>query len=292
MKVILSSNPYRDRGLKAALEAQRILERSGAQTALCLPFVPKKGDRVDVPRQLTLSSLKRELPSADLLICFGGDGTILHAARDATLHDVPILGVNMGSVGFMAELERSELPLLAPLAQGNFSIEERMMLEGCIFHRDISCYRLSALNDIVITRSGFSRIISFKIIVNGELLDVYAADGVIISTPTGSTGYNLSAGGPIVNPEANVILITPVCPHSLQAKSIVLGEWDTIEIHIQKVRKTQLEEALVTFDGQVAERLNPGDIIKIHKSRKVAKVVKVQENSFYHTLRVKVGGKA
>ena len=113
MKVILSSNPYRDRGLKAALEAQRILERSGAQTALCLPFVPKKGDRVDVPRQLTLSSLERELPSADLLICFGGDGTILHAARDATLHDVPILGVNMGSVGFMAELERSELPLLA-----------------------------------------------------------------------------------------------------------------------------------------------------------------------------------
>lgn len=166
------------------------------------------------------------------------------------------------------------------------------MLEGCIFHRDISCYRLSALNDIVITRSGFSRIISFKIIVNGELLDVYAADGVIISTPTGSTGYNLSAGGPIVNPEANVILITPVCPHSLQAKSIVLGEWDTIEIHIQKVRKTQLEEALVTFDGQVAERLNPGDIIKINKSRKVAKVVKVQERSFYHTLRAKVGGKA
>ena len=158
MKVILSSNPYRDRGLKAALEAQRILERSGAQTALCLPFVPKKGDRVDVPRQLTLSSLERELPSADLLICFGGDGTILHAARDATLHDVPILGVNMGSVGFMAELERSELPLLAPLAQGNFSIEERMMLDvqvvrgGKIISQDL------ALNDAVVFKGSMARV--------------------------------------------------------------------------------------------------------------------------------------
>ena len=109
MKIILSSNPYRDRGLKAALEAQRILERAGAKTVLCLPFVPKKGERVEVPRHANLSVLARELPTTDLLICFGGDGTLLHAARDATLHGVPILGVNMGSVGFMAELERTEL---------------------------------------------------------------------------------------------------------------------------------------------------------------------------------------
>ena len=184
MKVILSSNPYRDRGLRAALEAQRILERSGAQTVLCLPFVPRKGDRVDVPRQLTLSSLEKELPSSDLLVCFGGDGTILHAARDATLHDVPILGVNMGSVGFMAELERSELPLLAPLAQGNFSVEERMMLEGSFRNsrKDL------AMNDIVLAREGKVRIVSFHIYVNGVLLNTYHADGVILSTPTGSTG--------------------------------------------------------------------------------------------------------
>ena len=102
MKIILSSNPYRDRGLRAAQEAQRILEKAGAETVLCLPFAPKKGDRLDLPRQLNLSVLDRELPGADLLICFGGDGTILHAARDATLHNVPLMGVNMGSVGFMA----------------------------------------------------------------------------------------------------------------------------------------------------------------------------------------------
>ena len=118
MKILLSSNPYRDRGLRAALEAKRILEKVGAQIVLCLPFQPRKGDRLDLPRQVELSDLQAALPIADLLICFGGDGTILHAARDATLCGVPILGVNTGSVGFMAELERGELPLLTPLAHG------------------------------------------------------------------------------------------------------------------------------------------------------------------------------
>ena len=116
MKIVLSSNPYRDKGLRVALEAKRVLEHAGAQAVLCLPFQPKKGDRLDLPRQIALSTLEKELPFADLLICFGGDGTILHAARDATLHSVPILGVNTGSVGFMAELVRGELPLLTPLA--------------------------------------------------------------------------------------------------------------------------------------------------------------------------------
>ena len=116
MRVLLSSNPYRDRGLRVALEARRILNNAGAETALCLPFAPRKGDRLDLPRQVKLGSMEEELKRADVLLCFGGDGTILHAARDATLHDVPILGVNMGSVGFMAELERGELSLLTLLA--------------------------------------------------------------------------------------------------------------------------------------------------------------------------------
>ena len=200
MKVILSSNPYRDRGLKAALEAQRILERSGAQTALCLPFVPKKGDRVDVPRQLTLSSLERELPSADLLICFGGDGTILHAARDATLHDVPILGVNMGSVGFMAELETSELTLLAKLTQGKYRLEERMMLDvqvvrgGKIISQDL------ALNDAVVFKGSMARVAEVEVWADQVQVSSIMGDGVIVATPTGSTAYSMSAGGPIVEP--------------------------------------------------------------------------------------------
>ena len=278
---LIMTNEEKDPGFSTSNKISEYIESKGGAAFLRKDFTEDTQSYSNIPGEV------------ECVIVLGGDGTMLHASRLIAPHDLPVVGVNLGTLGFLTEIEMSHLSEgIDDLLNDRFHIEERMMLEGCIFHRDISCYRLSALNDIVITRSGFSRIISFKIIVNGELLDVYAADGVIISTPTGSTGYNLSAGGPIVNPEANVILITPVCPHSLQAKSIVLGEWDTIEIHIQKVRKTQLEEALVTFDGQVAERLNPGDIIKIHKSRKVAKVVKVQENSFYHTLRVKVGGKA
>ena len=278
---LIMTNEEKDPGFSTSNKIREYIESKGGAAFLRKDFTEDTQSYSNIPGEV------------ECVIVLGGDGTMLHASRLIAPHDLPVVGVNLGTLGFLTEIEMSHLSEgIDDLLNDRFHIEERMMLEGCIFHRDISCYRLSALNDIVITRSGFSRIISFKIIVNGELLDVYAADGVIISTPTGSTGYNLSAGGPIVKPEANVILITPVCPHSLQAKSIVLGEWDTIEIHIQKVRKTQLEEALVTFDGQVAERLNPGDIIKIHKSRKVAKVVKVQENSFYHTLRVKVGGKA
>ena len=164
------------------------------------------------------------------------------------------------------------------------------MLKGTVIHHDQETYHLSALNDIVITRSGFSRIISLRIMVNGKFLDDFSADGVIISTPTGSTGYNLSAGGPVVNPKANVILVTPVCPHSLHAKSMVLSQEDEIEIYLENVRENQLEEAYITFDGQVAQKLHPGDRIKVRNSDKMAKVIKVNGDSFYETLRVKVGG--
>ena len=244
---LIMTNEEKDPGFSTSNKIREYIESKGGAAFLRKDFTEDTQSYSNIPGEV------------ECVIVLGGDGTMLHASRLIAPHDLPVVGVNLGTLGFLTEIEMSHLSEgIDDLLNDRFHIEERMMLEGCIFHRDISCYRLSALNDIVITRSGFSRIISFKIIVNGELLDVYAADGVIISTPTGSTGYNLSAGGPIVNPEANVILITPVCPHSLQAKSIVLGEWDTIEIHIQKVRKTQLEEALVTFDGQVAERLNPG----------------------------------
>ena len=195
MKIVLSSNPYRDRGLKAALEAQRILERAGAKTALCLPFVPKKGDRVEVPRHANLSVLARELPTADLLICFGGDGTLLHAARDATLHGVPILGVNMGSVGFMAELERTELNQLAGLAQGRYTTEQRMMLDVRVFRGEKLMSEDLALNDAVISKGSIARVVELDVLADRTLVTSVTGDGVIVATPTGSTAYPMAAGG-------------------------------------------------------------------------------------------------
>ena len=189
MKIVLSSNPYRDKGLRVALEARRVLEHAGAKTVMCLPFQPKKGDRLDLPRQLALSLLDKELPTADLLICFGGDGTILHAARDATLHGVPILGVNLGSVGFMAELERSELPLLAPLAHGMYTIEERMMLDVKVLRGERLISQDTALNDAVISKGSMARVAEMEVLADRVKVTAITGDGVIVATPTGSGGY-------------------------------------------------------------------------------------------------------
>ncbi len=287
MKVILSSNPYRDRGLKAALEAQRILERSGAQTALCLPFVPKKGDRVDVPRQLTLSSLERELPSADLLICFGGDGTILHAARDATLHDVPILGVNMGSVGFMAELERSELPLLAPLAQGK------------LFHRgadDAGCPGSAgektisqdlALNDAVVFKGSMARVAEVEVWADQVQVSSIMGDGVIVATPTGSTAYSMSAGGPIVEPTSHCIIITPVCAHQLSVRAMVLGAERTVTVQLPKGNRKSI---YLSVDGSKAIRLTGNERVEICRSQHTIQLVQLVGRSFYQVVNQKLGG--
>ena len=223
MRVLLSSNPYRDRGLRVALEARRILNNAGAETALCLPFAPRKGDRLDLPRQVKLGSMEEELKRADVLLCFGGDGTILHAARDATLHDVPILGVNMGSVGFMAELERGELSLLTLLAAGEYRTEERMMLSVRVLRGEKVLSEDLALNDAVISKGSMARVAEMEVRADGVLVTNLMGDGVIVSTPTGSTAYSMSAGGPIVEPTSRDIIVTPVCAHQLSTRSMVLA---------------------------------------------------------------------
>ncbi len=278
---LILTNEKKDPGLEISKRIQEYIEQSGGTSRRMCEFTRHI--------QEDMSCITKD---TECVIVLGGDGTMLHAARLLVDHDLPMVGVNLGTLGFLAEIELAKLyEGLDELLNDTFRIEERMMLDGRVIHANQETDHLPALNDVVIARSGFSRIISFRIIVNGELLDIYEADGVIISTPTGSTGYNLSAGGPIVNPKANVILVTPICPHSLQAKSMVLSPEDEIEIYIENVRQTQLEEAYVTFDGQVARKLQPGDVLQVKTSLKRAKFIKVKEDSFYQILRVKVGGR-
>ena len=278
---LILTNEKKDPGLEISKRIQEYIEQSGGTSRRMCEFTRHI--------QEDMSCITKD---TECVIVLGGDGTMLHAARLLVDHDLPMVGVNLGTLGFLAVIELAKLyEGLDELLNDTFRIEERMMLDGRVIHANQETDHLPALNDVVIARSGFSRIISFRIIVNGELLDIYEADGVIISTPTGSTGYNLSAGGPIVNPKANVILVTPICPHSLQAKSMVLSPEDEIEIYIENVRQTQLEEAYVTFDGQVARKLQPGDVLQVKNSLKRAKVIKVKEDSFYQILRVKVGGR-
>ncbi len=289
MKIVLSSNPYRDKGLRVALEARRVLEHSGAQTVLCLPFQPKKGDRLDLPRQVPLSLLDKELPTADLLVCFGGDGTILHAARDATLHGVPILGVNMGSVGFMAELERSELPLLAPLAHGMYTIEERMMLDVKVLRGEKVVSQDMALNDAVISKGSMARVAEMEVFADRVKVTGITGDGVIVATPTGSTAYSMSAGGPIVEPTSKSIVITPVCAHQLTARAMVLAPERIVTVQLPRGNRKYL---YLSVDGGKAVRLSGGDRVDICRSQRFTQLVRLADRSFYQVINQKLGGLA
>lgn len=227
----------------------------------------------------------------DCVIALGGDGTILKVSRDLRNLNLPIVGVNLGTLGFLAEVEPEQIfSVLDRLMADDYEMEERINISGAVYkeNADTPVVEDIALNDIVISRAGFSRVIGLKIYVNGKVMDIYEADGVIISTPTGSTGYNLSAGGPIVCPKTNIMIVTPISPHSLTSKSIVFSGADEIVVEVLKMRKAQEEEAIVNFDGQQGTQLSAGDRIVIRKSDTITKMVKLFDVSFYEVLREKI----
>lgn len=223
----------------------------------------------------------------DCALVLGGDGTFIRSARELEGYNVPLLGINLGTLGYLTEVELQDFrSALDTLFQSRPVIEERMMMRGKV--EDMGYH--AALNDIVVTREGTLRVIHFNIYVNGELLNSYEADGVIISTPTGTTGYNLSAGGPIVEPTACMFVITPICPHALNTSSIVLSSEDTIEVEIGKGRYGKVEHASVTFDGTNTIPLVTGNRVFIKKASETTKLVKLSKESFMKTLRKKMKG--
>ena len=233
----------------------------------------------------------REMPEdIECVLVLGGEATLLQAARELLQRHIPLLGINLGTLGFLTSAEKSELPkCLDSVLDDSCSIDERMMLEGVVYHGSEKIQMNIALNDVIIARAGFSRLVELKIYVNGELLSIYNADGIIVSTPTGSTGYSLSAGGPIIFPQTDVIVITPICPHSLQARSLVVSGEDRIMIEIGRRRKTQKEEAMVTFDGRSAQELETGDRIEIYKAQETTQLIRLKGRSFYQVLQNKIG---
>lgn len=225
----------------------------------------------------------------DCIIVLGGDGTLLQAARDTIGKNIPLIGVNLGTLGYLAEVELGNIErALEQLANDECETEPRMMLAGDIFTRGKKAFETYALNDIVVSRTGSLHIIHFQIFVNGQYLKGYSADGIIISTPTGSTGYNLSAGGPIVDPKANIMVITPICPHTLNTRSIVLSPDDIVEIEISQGRDGMIQEVEANFDGSHCVRLATGDKIRITRSDKETKIVKLNKVSFLEVLHKKM----
>nr|WP_317324535.1 NAD(+)/NADH kinase [uncultured Flavonifractor sp.] len=286
MKVVLSPNPYRDRGLKAAQAAEKILSAAGVETAVCLPFVVDGGN-IEFPRNIQFKQTAEELKTADILVCFGGDGTILHAAKDANQFNVPILGVNLGSVGFMAELELGELSMLSRLPAGKYHVESRMMLDVTVRRDGKVIYSDIALNDAALTKGAVARVVDLEVLGDRTTITKMSADGVIISTPTGSTAYSMSAGGPIVEPTAENIIVTPICPHALSARSFVLGRERTVSIRLGRMaRKT----AFLSVDGGKAFKLSGGDVVEVRMSKSKTRLVRLTGRTFYEILSHKLGG--
>lgn len=226
--------------------------------------------------------------ATECVIVLGGDGSILRTVRGLYPALIPVVGVNMGHLGFLTQTDLSGVkPLIDRLFDDDYKLDKRMMLKGDIYHDGEIVDSDIALNDIVISRSGISRIVKLELYVNNELLDVYDADGVIVSTPTGSTAYNLSAGGPVVCPKTSLMLVTPISPHSLTARSVVLSDEDELRVVLCEVR-TNPKEGYITFDGQIGKTINPFDSIVIKKLDTPAKLLRAREESFYEVLRDKI----
>ena len=282
MKIVLTPNPYRDRNFKHVEQAVEILQASGVETRICLPFDVDKN--FDLPKDFKLCDLNKEIKNADMLICFGGDGTILHSSKIATRHHVPILGVNMGTMGFMAELEAGELSMLAKLAKGEYRIEKRMMLRAKVHNDGKELFDETALNDAAITKGAVAREIQMTVDCDGVEAINFSGDGVVVCTPTGSTAYSMSAGGPIVEPSAQNIIITPICAHTFQAKGIVTAPWRTITVRVGKLGR---RNAFLSVDGGRAFRLNVGDVITITRAEQETRLVRLKDTSFYEILNSK-----
>lgn len=280
--IILASNPYRDRNFQTLRSAMQILKDCGLNPRLCLPFEVDRS--FDLPRDLRFFRLDRELPNADLVICFGGDGTILHMAKAATRRGIPIMGVNIGTMGFMAELESSELDKLKKLATGGYTIDNRMMLDVTIQRdRDILFHDI-CLNDVAVTKGTIARIVHLAVKCDGVQAMECGGDGVIIATPTGSTAYSLSAGGPIVEPEARNILITPVCAHDVGSRCIVASDRRVVTVEMTHNAR---RNAYLSVDGGKAIRLNMGDVATIRKSNLETKLIRLKDRSFYDVVNAK-----
>ena len=281
-KVILTPNPYRDKNFQTVRKANQILKDAGVEVRICLPFDVETS--FDLPKDLHFSKLDRELSGADAIVCFGGDGTILHIAKTATRHGIPVLGVNIGTMGFMAELESGELSELARLARDDYSVDQRMMLDVTVFRdRDIIFHDI-CLNDVAITKGAVARIVHLSVQCDGVQAMECGGDGLILATPTGSTAYSLSAGGPIVEPEANNILITPICAHDVVSRCMVASDKRVVTVSLTKNAR---RNAFLSVDGGKAVKLNMGDSARIRKSDRVTKLIRLKDRSFYDVLSAK-----
>lgn len=284
-KITLMPNPYRDRGYQITRSVEQLLRQSGAEVKICLPFHVERNH--EMPKELRFVSMEEALRECQGLVCFGGDGTILHAARLVGSRNIPLLGVNTGSMGFMAELECNELPLIRKLVTGDFTLDSRMMIHVTVKRSGRTIYEDNALNDAVVTKGAVARVIQMSISVDDQEAMEFDGDGIVLSTPTGTTAYSMSAGGPIVEPGAENIIVTPICAHSMSIRSLVLSRERTVVTRIGRIGK---RSAFLSVDGGKAFRLSAEDEVIVTASNRSIQLIRLKDTSFYGVLNYKFQG--
>lgn len=256
--------------------AARVMEKCGIAVAM-----PDAMQREFPIRGISFLPKEQGLRTSDFIISIGGDGTILHTAQDAVKYDLPVLGINAGRVGFLTAMEREETELIARIASGDYLTEERMLLEASVGSKD--CW---AVNDIVLTRGEYARIVDIDILCEGKMLYTFRGDGVILSTPTGSTAYAMSAGGPVVDPAIRAIGLSPICPYTLFSRTILFSPDCTLTLRAKNVNNDT--DLILSADGDLSMKVPFGQEILIRRSQKVLKLIRFSEKSFYDALNQKL----
>ena len=282
--IILYPNVSRDIDLEMTRKVGDLLKKHGRNTVICPLFDDE--DESILPVGFKTAELEDAISSAEMIITFGGDGTILRAARAAADLGIPILGINMGGKGFMADIEVDEIELINSTASGDYETESRMMLDAEVVRGDEMVYGDFALNDIILR--GDNKVIDLTLFGDGQLISKFSGDGAIVATPTGSTAYSLAAGGPIVEPSAHNIIITPICAHFLEAKPFVLVSDRCVSIEVEFKKQSC---AYMSADGRERVDIQSGDVINVRKSARYTRLIRLSDRSFYQKVSEKLGEK-
>ncbi len=242
-------------------------------------------DIPDIPETEYKEDLEKVCGDAYALVVLGGDGSLLGVARKFAKYQKPILGINLGRLGYLVELEKHDISALKCLFDENFRLEERLMLRATVYRNGEEVFRTDALNDVVIAKGSVSRMIRLTVSADGQFVNRYDADGLVVATPTGSTAYSMSAGGAVVSPELNVFLLTPICPHTFSAKPIILSDRQIVCVEAETFNEGNV---VLTADGQETFPLQQNDLIKLEKSDCSAKLIRLTERNFFHILKHKL----
>jgi len=284
-KILIISNPLLDRDFSFTRHLIELVQENGGDVLLTDEAIDSA-----VLSNYSFTALPRNqaFKQADLVMTVGGDGTMLSAAAEAALLEKPLLGVNGGTVGFMTELELSELKMIEALFHGKYTIDPRMMLSVSVMRGDKAVYSAQVLNDVVVKSGAFAHVVSLDMEADGHLITRLRADGVIISTPTGSTAYSMSSGGPVVDPHAEAIIITPICSISNRASSFVLPPKSVVHLKNMETRQWHNDQVFLTADGIGEVCLNRGDVVSVSRSDLICRLARIKEFNFYDLVNKKL----